>query len=956
MTHANKRWQVGKLPLHVPIAVLFSLLILVVGGLISVYHFHQTSRLLSYDHDRLFAEIAGRAHASLSHATTTVKNTFILLGESTIADAISLPQRLVFLEQLTSILESDSLTESVAVGYDSGDLLIVQRAKPGTAVPQGAVWEVQNIDGSITPTTLQLQYFDKSLHFIASQFRSSEGYEPRRTNWYRDAATTNRLIVTQPYALHASGAQGVSFAKRNGGVVLAIDVSLSAISKLLAGNSMSPSSNLLLLDEHGVILTAAHGTTGDTVTDTGAAAGAIEASWRDYPTGTSISKKVSAQSRSWLVALASMPGFGGKAWTLGIAAPEDEVFAEAYRQRQHAFFFTFIAVLLSIPIAWLISRTLTSPLQRLANDARSITALRFDNPVTTRSAILEVDQLATTMIMMQGAVSRFLELGRSLGSAQAVSEVLREVVAGSREVSSAPWGVVSVVLKEGSAALRVEPESFDLAADESKSMHPLVLAAFNEHAHLLETADGPLSLAVALPNGEVIQLLGIPLRTPQHEHLGVLLLADRRSNTSGLSRAEVAGFLLALAGTAAIALQNQKLLSSRKELLQAVIRMIAKTIDAKSPYTGKHCSRVPELAYSLAQAADLAKTGPFAGFHLSTTDWEALDIAAWLHDCGKLTTPEFVVDKATKLETLYNRIHEIRMRFEVLKRDAEIAYWKDRFEHPGEADLLREHLGATRRSIDDDYNFVAQCNLGSHPLTEADLERLAKISQRTWLRTLDDRIGLSRDELERKSRSPAVPLPAEEPVLADRTEHILERNGNMLKDVLPGLKMQIPDHLYDFGELHNLSIDRGTLTEEERFKINEHIIQTIVMLNSLPYPPDLANVPEIAGGHHETMDGSGYPLGLKRDQMSIQARIIAIADVFEALTAFDRPYKQHQPVTTALSIMAKMRNAGKLDADLFNLFLTSDVWKEYAERNLREPTCDVDVSQYVSTNIEKYVN
>jgi HD-GYP domain-containing protein (c-di-GMP phosphodiesterase class II) len=432
----------------------------------------------------------------------------------------------------------------------------------------------------------------------------------------------------------------------------------------------------------------------------------------------------------------------------------------------------------------------------------------------------------------------------------------------------------------------------------------------------------------------------------------MLLLADWRHPSCGLARPEVAGFLEALSGTAAIALENQSLLEGRKKLLHAVIRMVADAIDAKSPYTGRHCRRVPELARSLAQAADAATEGPFADFHLDLADWEALDIAAWLHDCGKLTTPEYVLDKATKLETLYNRIHEIRVRFEVLKRDAEVSYWRGLAQGQDEA-LLRRERDQAWQSLDGDFAFVAHCNLGTEQISAEDKDRLAAIARRTWQRTLDDRLGLSQMELARKQGN-AI-LPATEHLLANHPEHLVERNPGILQDAQK-FSMKVPEHLCHLGELHNLSVAHGTLTEEERFKIEEHIIQTITMLANLPFPPDLAAVPEMAGGHHEAMDGSGYPRGLRREQMSVPARIMAIADVFEALTAADRPYKAHLPVAEALAIMARMRDEDKLDGDLFALFLESGVWRDYAARHLPEPTGDMDVRQYLTRKLVRHVS
>jgi hypothetical protein len=297
-----------------------------------------------------------------------------------------------------------------------------------------------------------------------------------------------------------------------------------------------------------------------------------------------------------------------------------------------------------------------------------------------------------------------------------------------------------------------------------------------------------------------------------------------------------------------------------------------------------------------------------------------------------VTTPEYVVDKATKLETIYDRIHEVRMRFEVLKRDAEIACLRSIAAGMPEAPA-RAQLQEDLRQIDDDFAFVASCNEGGEFMAPERLERLRAIAQRTWLRTLDDRIGISHEENKRKNRQPAAPLPVVEPLLADRPEHRIERSASekLTPDNKWGFKMKVPELLYNRGELHNLSVGRGTLSEEERYKINEHIVQTIIMLSALPFPRHLKNVPEIAGGHHEKMDGTGYPKALTRDEMSPVARMMAIADIFEALTARDRPYKKGKTLSESIRIMAQMKKDRHIDPELFELFLRSGVYRQYAE-------------------------
>ena len=289
------------------------------------------------------------------------------------------------------------------------------------------------------------------------------------------------------------------------------------------------------------------------------------------------------------------------------------------------------------------------------------------------------------------------------------------------------------------------------------------------------------------------------------------------------------------------------------------------------------------------------------------------------------------------------------MRFEVLWRDAEVSYWKNRAEGNGDESALLEELEATRKKLTEDFDFIAESNVGGEFMSDERLARIAEISQQTWQRTFDDRIGLSYDELERKQREPEKDLPCMEALLSDKAEHVIHRDGDPFADNPFGFRMAVPENLYDFGEVYNLSIRKGTLTEEERFKINDHIIQTIIMLNQLPLPKYLERVPEYAGTHHETMNGTGYPKCLTREELSVPARIMAIADIFEALTASDRPYKKAKTLSEAIKIMSFMRNDHHIDPELFELFLKSGTYRVYAERYLEpEQIDDVEIEQFMS--------
>ncbi len=382
--------------------------------------------------------------------------------------------------------------------------------------------------------------------------------------------------------------------------------------------------------------------------------------------------------------------------------------------------------------------------------------------------------------------------------------------------------------------------------------------------------------------------LTVPMRNHEGEIIGVLQLINAQDPLSG----EIVAFSASdqrlaesLASQAAIALTNRLLINQLEQLFESFINLINSAIDEKSPYTGGHCQRVPVLTMMLAEAVNDTRDGPLAEFSMSEKDRYELKIAGLLHDCGKVTTPVHVVDKATKLETIYDRIHLIDTRFEVLKRDLDIERLK------GGLDEMQ--LRRRVRELEDDRRFLHACNIGSERMSDEDVARVKRIAAYRW---------------------------------RDVTGH----EANFLSE----------------DEVKNLTIRAGTLTEEERKVINHHIVATIRMLEALPWPKHLSNVPEYAGGHHERMDGKGYPKGLTREQMSVQARCMGIADIFEALTAKDRPYKKGKTLSESLEILGRMSQSGHIDPDLFRIFVGRQVYRRYADMFLdREQIDAVDESR-----------
>lgn len=394
--------------------------------------------------------------------------------------------------------------------------------------------------------------------------------------------------------------------------------------------------------------------------------------------------------------------------------------------------------------------------------------------------------------------------------------------------------------------------------------------------------------------------LTVPMMNHENEIIGVLQLInaiDPRTKAIIAFSESHQRLVESLASQAAVALTNHNLIDGLKGLFESFIKLIADAIDEKSPYTGGHCQRVPELTMMLADAAIKTKTGPLKSFTMSEKEIYELKIAAWLHDCGKVTTPEYVMDKATKLETIFDRIHLIDDRFELLKAQRENACLRKALESTSSSKLvntlkLEREIDGIKKLLEEDKNFIRKVNFGSESMQLEDLQRIKDIANYEYLNE------------------------------SGHTARFLSEN-----------------------EVKNLTIERGTLTPEERMIINNHIVVTINMLESLPYPKDLRRVPEYAGGHHERMDGKGYPKGLTREQMSIPARMMGVADIFEALTSKDRPYKKAKTLSETLTILGKMRLDNHIDPDVFDLFICEKIYLKYAEKFLEPAQIDeVDVA------------
>ena len=863
--------------------------------------------------------------------------------------ASDLQQRLQRLPQLVETLNANRMLSAAYLGYPSGDFMLVRRLRDPQllerfAAPAGTVFLVQSVshgaDGSILG---EWRFYDRALNLLATQLKPDYRYDPRTRPWFSQANAQAGTVLTRPYVFFTTGEIGLTMAQRSvdGASVIGMDVSVNDLASESRDLRITPGTEIAVVDGQGSVV--AYPELERVIVRDGRAVRLANISALGIPSLAQLYANSPQGSRPRPFEVNGQHWYGmrvplnlaGQDLQVLIAVPAHELLAEARKVLldQLLWIAALIAVLLMLGA--LLGQRIGRPLRQLADQVRGVAGFDFARQVGVVSRVSEVGELSQALGRMSATIGSFQAITLTLSRESHLERMLDGVLGHLVTAAEVSAGAV-YLLDDDHAQLR-------LAAACHGDGYPSELAVCQGAQH-----DLPALVSEAL--GLQGRSLAVVLNDRDQALLGILILQLENGAAVG---EPFRRFVEELSGAAAVAIETRQLAEAQQRLLDALIKLLADAIDAKSPYTGGHCERVPQLAQMLLDQAVQADSGPYAGFAMTEAERYEFHVAAWLHDCGKVTSPEYVVDKATKLETLYNRIHEVRMRFEVLGRDAQIAYWQGVAGGADEA-ALQTTLQRCQAQLQADFAFVANANIGGEFMEQADIERLQQIGQRCWLRHFDDRLGLSRDEQARLAELAVMPLPATEQLLADRPEHRVpwgSRKPPVAADDPRnawGFDMRLPAYASDGGELHNLSIRRGTLTDEERFKINEHIVQTIIMLSSLPFPRQLRRVPSIAGNHHEKMDGSGYPRRLGEEALSIPERVMAIADIFEALTAADRPYKAPKTLSESVKIMAFMARDRHIDGELLRLFLSSGVYRHYAERFLRPEQIDeVDVAYWL---------
>ena len=997
--HSTKK--ITRFSLALTIGVMFSILLIALGVSITYYTFQNQKTTALQTTNRFFAVNSEQVESRLLgmiHSVESFVSVSSALGDFGVDEVKNISTLLPYFHQSFSTLP---WMTAIYVGRKNGSFYMIEaihnspQTKKFFSAPDGAAYAVKTIEPAKgKPPLIQFQYFNKNLTLLKTEPASIDSYDPRTRSWYSEAISSKEIVITRPYTFFTSKQLGITIARslEDGKGVVGADTVLSSISVLLYRQKLTPSTQIVIMEKNGKFLLSADKNDLAQLQKARSADDTAELNVTNLRSnvartvqeklivhGVTEGKLLQIDGKTWFCQARELVGNKKKGVYLAIAAPFDELMVNARKNRQYNALIVLFGIIIAVGFGLYLSRRIAYSLHNLSIQAECIRDFQLSTSFNIKSKIREVDDLIGTMTVMQSAITRFVEIARALSAEKRMERVLEMILNEAQSVTGADGGGIGLVSDDGKSFSYVliyndktgvhlggtsgnDISYAPLLLNEPKPQNDIEISVIGDTKtkavdDITDTEKGIYTTIQQFHEKDGYtcrSLIIIPLLNRQDEVIGLLHLVNARDIVSNkiipFPEHKIA-YVKALSSNAALALDNNRLIRAQKELFDSFVRLIAGAIDTKSPYTGGHCQRVPVIAGMLADAASSTTASPFQSFQLSEDERYELFVASWLHDCGKVTTPEYVVDKATKLETNYNRIHEIRTRFEVLWRDADIAYYQGIADSPENKEHLQKKRDEKQKQLKEDFTFLAECNEGGEFMALEKIERLQEIGRQYWERNFDHRLGISGDEKARLDMDAEITYPVRETLLADKTEHILRRldNENGYGDNPWEFKMAVPDHRYNLGELYNLSIAKGTLTTEERFKINDHIVQTITMLNSLPFPKEIKRVPDWAGNHHEKLDGSGYPRCLTGDQLSIPERIMAVADIFEALTAADRPYKTPKTLSECITIMNYMKKDGHICPDLFDLLLKSGIYKKYAKKYMRPEQIDeVNILKYLS--------
>lgn len=888
--------------------------------------------------------ITEKAHLMLAPAQATLRQ----LTSTPLVETKTLDARLKTIRTLSDVLVANSLISSVFVGYTDGSFFLVRPLelhalrelfKP----PPRANFMAQSIEWRDGQFVGEFLFFDTERRLLERRIQPDYHFDPRTRPWFNAALAHADAASTEPYVFFSTRQVGLTLsqASLDGSAIFGIDVSLEDLGKKLSDLRTSPNAQLALVNAQNQVLAypdmsrvleTRDGQFDFKELDQLGVASLTALHALNLEEGKVVPYDVAGTE--WIGARIAFNVWASEGMHLLVAAPSDDLLGELRGKALRVATVMVGVALLLLPLGWLAGSAIGRRLDRLTHLAKRMSQFDFHGIQSRPSFVREVNELSTVMTEMGHTIETFLEISQTLANEPKIERMLAQVLHQMVEATRCQGGAVY------------------LAENNTMAMHQAVRNGALLHHDQLDIQYHPLP--VSSGSREAVTTAITELKVELRGRSGVLegLLVLQYANDEVHADASFIEFVKKLSGLLAVPIETRQLIDAQKTLLDSLIKLMADAIDAKSPYTGGHCERVPELAGMFVDRMTADTSGPYAEFSMTEDERYEFHLGAWLHDCGKVTSPVHIIDKATKLETIYNRIHEVRMRFEVLLRDAQLAFWQG-VAAGGDRTALQAALDATTQQLQDDFSFIARSNIGVEFMADADVARLQALAGVPWTRHFDKRLGLSSEEVMRLSAMPNEPsvLPVQERLLDDRPDHVVpwgarrppvEKNDPKNRY---GFDMPLPNNAQNMGELYNLSIRRGTLTVEDRFTINDHIVQTLIMLRSLPWPAHLARVPDIAATHHEKLNGQGYPRKLTADQLTIADRVMAIADIFEALTAADRPYKASKTLTESLRIMALMTQDEHIDAELFRYFLHSGLWQEFANKYMHSAQLDaVDIA------------
>ncbi len=957
-----------KMKLHVKISIIFAVLMLIISSILIYTSYLHLTKVIRHVNKIAFDRILDDTAFCLETDFSKISSEMEILAKTplTANDNDGCAGDKVML--LKTALDNNECVNAVYVGYGNGDLLLIRRLEVLSGYekyspPSDSYYVVTRAKRNAGAV---LTFYSKNFSELKSVEDKAYKYDATSRVWYKKAVKSTEVIVSPPYVFYSTKAIGITMAMSNLVTlnVVGFDYTMDSLLSMITKYSLSDETRTLLINSSGQILSGNY--TEKLISESGGeydivtVENIVDPVINDYASTVNDSVDIAyiSNGEEWRGKKKSFSlKDNGEMYTVLTVTPERTLMVEASEYKRNLILAGVGVIILILPLVWIIAVLIARPLIYLSEQLDRLKNFDFRSSIDIESSVVEIDNLINSSKSMMTTIKKFQIIAETITKQKEYDLLLNTILQESTSIINGKGGAVYLI---GDSGELLDIQALYLAENAKQKQEDIIeriranggieRGRFDKYLEsgnelYIEKTGGEFAANVRLIWPEYITdtdllLSIIPLRDSDGQMMGYIVFAhDKAANDSEVENSELA-FIKALSGFVSAAIEGQLLIEKRKELLQSLIMLIADAIDAKSPYTGKHCQRVPVITKMIMDEVCRSDQDGFKGYTLNSDQQEEIRIAFWLHDCGKVITPVDIVDKSTKLECIYNRIHEIRMRFELLKSYADTAYWRGLYEG-GNKDKLEVIRDDIKKELDEEFAFVAGCNIGGEFMSDEDIARLEKISQRSWQRTLDDTLGLSAMELkfypERNKK-----LPVAEKLLADKLEHLHPKiEKDYEKENIWGFSMAEPDNISNKGELYNLCIKRGTLTGEDRYIINAHMIHTIKILSKLPFPKNMQNIVEIAGSHHEKINGGGYPRNIMARDLPIPARAMAIADIFEALTASDRPYKKNKTLSETLKIMKYMVEDGHIDRELFELFVRSGKAEEYARKYLLKEQQDI---------------